>query len=347
MARRVLSPSPRTRASALAVLAIAIVAVAWAVIPLQTVASPSAEQLRSKVDQANQREQALSSSTASLNRIIAKLDADVALLSQRVAAVEADLARERAQLDRLTSSLARERERARRLTRRLAHGRKLLATRLVERYQAPAPDLVTVVLTSNGFSDLLERQEFLRRIQTQDTEIVTNVRDARAAARVAAARFARLHTQQAAVTAAVQARRDGLAQIEARLADKRAQATGLRAAQLAALKNTRGARQRLERQLAKVQKSEQSGQSFSGANGNWSIPWAIVECESGGRNWPPNSAGASGYYQIIPSTWSGFGGHGPAAWLASKAEQDRVASLIWNHGAGIGNWDCARIVGLL
>ena len=47
-----------------------------------------------------------------------------------------------------------------------------------------------------------------------------------------------------------------------------------------------------------------------------------------------NSAGASGYYQIIPSTWKLFGGTGPAAYLTSKAEQDAVASRIWRGGAG-------------
>ncbi|MGI8428905.1 MAG: transglycosylase family protein [Solirubrobacteraceae bacterium] len=83
-----------------------------------------------------------------------------------------------------------------------------------------------------------------------------------------------------------------------------------------------------------------------GPSGGWAIPYAIVLCESGGQDLPPNSAGASGYYQIIPSTWTGSGGSGPAAYLASKAEQDAVASRIWNGGAGAANWVCAGIVGI-
>ncbi len=81
-------------------------------------------------------------------------------------------------------------------------------------------------------------------------------------------------------------------------------------------------------------------------SGGWSIPYAVVLCESGGQNLPPNGAGASGYYQIEPATWKGFGGSGPAAYLASKAEQDTVAAKIWNGGAGASNWTCARIVGI-
>jgi len=74
-------------------------------------------------------------------------------------------------------------------------------------------------------------------------------------------------------------------------------------------------------------------------------PWAIVQWESGGQNLPPNSAGASGYYQILASTWRLYGGSGPAAYLASKAEQDRVAGRIW-QGSGPSAWVCAGLVGL-
>ncbi len=83
-----------------------------------------------------------------------------------------------------------------------------------------------------------------------------------------------------------------------------------------------------------------------GPSGGWAIPYQIVLCESGGQNLPPNGAGASGYYQILPATWKLFGGSGPAAYLASKAEQDAVASRIWRGGAGASNWVCAGIVGI-
>jgi hypothetical protein len=39
-----------------------------------------------------------------------------------------------------------------------------------------------------------------------------------------------------------------------------------------------------------------------------------------------------------------FGGSGPAAYLASKAEQDRVAAALWNGGSGASNWVCASLV---
>ena len=82
-----------------------------------------------------------------------------------------------------------------------------------------------------------------------------------------------------------------------------------------------------------------------GPGGPWSIPWPIVECESGGQNLPPNSASASGYYQMLDSTWHGLGGSTPHAYQASKAEQDRLAARLWASGAGAHNWVCAALVG--
>jgi hypothetical protein len=114
----------------------------------------------------------------------------------------------------------------------------------------------------------------------------------------------------------------------------------------------RGAIARLQAQQAAAQRAAAAaasatptpnGPSF-GPSGGWAIPYAIVLCESGGQNLSPNSAGASGYYQIMPATWKLFGGTGPAAYLASKSEQDAVASRIWNGGAGAHNWVCAGIV---
>jgi uncharacterized membrane protein (UPF0127 family) len=68
------------------------------------------------------------------------------------------------------------------------------------------------------------------------------------------------------------------------------------------------------------------------ASAGWSIPWAVVSCESGGRNTMPNSASASGYYQITSGTWGGYGGY-PAAYLAPKSVQDaKAAQLIATRG---------------
>ena len=74
--------------------------------------------------------------------------------------------------------------------------------------------------------------------------------------------------------------------------------------------------------------------------GPYSIPTYIVMCESGGNYRALNpSSGAGGAYQIIPSTWRAYGGSG-LPHQASKAEQDRIAAMIWAD-VGAGAWSCA------
>ena len=98
--------------------------------------------------------------------------------------------------------------------------------------------------------------------------------------------------------------------------------------------------QRLE-QLQEQQASsapESSGSTYLG--GPYAIPTYIVMCESGGNYSALNpSSGAGGAYQILPSTWRAYGGEGLPN-EAPKAEQDRIAALIWAD-AGPGAWSCA------
>ena len=177
-----------------------------------------------------------------------------------------------------------------------------------------------------SFADLLERTDFLRRVNRQDTRVIDLVaaRATRAALGGAAARARRAPPGR-------RRRRDA----PARRAGQHARgARGARdsygrakRARLAALKSTRSGRKRLQGELDKLLAEQaRAERRRSGPSGSWAIPWSVVQCESGGQNMPPNWAGASGYYQIIPSTWRLFGGSGPAAYLASRGEQDRVAS---------------------
>jgi len=339
MSRRQLS-----RLAAVATAALLVPLALWAANPLSSQGA-SEQQLQDRIATQKARERQLGSAAQRLAALEQDLANDIAVLEGRLAGVRQDLAAEQARLGDVQADLRSERARAQRLNKRLAEGRELLARRLRERYVAADPDLITVVLAARSLPDMLEQAEFLRRIQRSDERIVTDVRDARAEARANARRLARLEDRQRDTVLAVQRREDALEGMNAALQARRASLARARAAREAALADTRASRQGAERELDRlIAEREKAAVSSAGPGGPWAIPWAIVQCESGGQNLPPNWAGASGYYQFMPATWRGLGGSTPHAYQASKAEQDRLAARLWNNGAGADNWDCYALV---
>jgi hypothetical protein len=80
-----------------------------------------------------------------------------------------------------------------------------------------------------------------------------------------------------------------------------------------------------------------SSSSVSAAPTGSSLPACTWQPESGGNPSAVNpSSGAGGYYQIMPSTWSAYGGSG-APQDAPMSEQTAIAQKIY-HSQGAGAW---------
>ncbi len=353
-----------------AAAAMVAVLVLSAVLPFSSLAAPSIDQLNSSLGHQQARAQSLAASVASLSSLISSLDGQIAFVQARENAVRTELANDRLALTGIQRSLTSERALLGVLQTRLSWARTALSRQLVSSYEGDKPDLVRVVLEAHGFKDLLEKVDFLRRAEQQQQALIGITQTAKAQADATAKRFAKLEAGERRITQNAALRAAALAGMNSLLQSKQAALAQARSAQQAALAAARARGAQLRQEIAKVQAAQAAAQAAAaraslssqssapagtapgtgpalGPSGGWAIPYAIVLCESGGQNLPPNSAGASGYYQIIPSTWTSFGGTGPAAYLAGKAEQDSVAARIYRGGAGISNWDCARIVGII
>jgi hypothetical protein len=328
----------RATALALAVIATAIVAV-------PAVGQQNEGGLRDRIDSQRSRERSLASSVARLRRLERATARGVAIYEKRVAAVQAELAQAESVLAATVRRRNVQRARALRLRSRLTESRDRLATLLRERYTGGRPDIITVVLQADGFARLLETVDFLKRVQTQDQRIVDLVKAARRDALAQRRVLTRLATQRRVAAEAVRKRHAALATIAAGLQERRAALAQARRTRVALLQGTRASRRRAERSLTRLLAQRARALKAAGPGGPWAIPWPIVQCESGGQNLPPNAAGASGFYQFLPSTWRGLGGSTPHAYLAPKAEQDRLAGRLWAGGGGAGNWVCAGLVG--
>jgi septal ring factor EnvC (AmiA/AmiB activator) len=341
--RRATQHAPLSAAH-VAIAAVVLLALGCALVAPPLSGAQSEGGLRSQADRAKAREGALAGDVARLGRLISRLDGDLAVIERRRAEVQAELDADRRKLATIRQELRGQRRRVERLRARLREARTVLSRRMVELYRAPQPDMVTVLMKARGFADLLEQATYVDAVGDQDARIIRLVRRARVDAAAAVRTLARAERRQEDVTARIETRRNALAAIGASLAQRRAAVAEARAARASALAATRADRRSLEGRIAALEAARTRAARAAGPGGPWAIPWPIVQCESGGQNLPPNSAGASGYYQIIPGTWALHGGAGRHAYQASKAEQDRVAARIWSGGSGASQWVCAALV---
>ncbi len=236
--------------------AVALPLLLWALLPMPSAGKSKQEELnelQSKIDDARSKigrkkgtERVLSSEIAGYNRRIRKLQGRITTLQTHQERVQADLDAKRAELESLRTGLRSERARLVRLRKRLDVARAKLRERLVDIYKAEPPDIVTVVLNSDGFTDLLERSEFIKRISDQDRTIVTLVRDAKADATSTEKRLRTLEARQRKVTAIVQQRRDEISAVRMQLVGTRVGYTRTKNGKAAALSSVRTSRRSLE-----------------------------------------------------------------------------------------------------
>jgi murein DD-endopeptidase MepM/ murein hydrolase activator NlpD len=264
----------------------------WLALPLGSQASPQAtaaslqskiEKTRGKIGAKKGTEHVLTSDIQRWSSKIAKLEGSISTLQRREQRVQADLDARRAELTRTQASLRSERARLSRLRVRLVEGRAVLAKRLAELYTADKPDLVTVVLNAKGFADLIERGEFLSRIQAQDNVVIANVKRAKADATSTAARLDELEARQQELTKIVLQRRDEVAQVKQQLIDSRVGYQHTRSGKQAALAKVSSERKSLETHLDELQKQSDKVQAQLQGGGVSSGP---IQHGTGRFIWP-------------------------------------------------------------
>ncbi len=244
----------------------------------------------------------------------------------------------------LAASLAEAEDALAASKQRLKRARKFLADRLIDIYiSGGVPNTLDLAMGASDFDELATGTTYLTAVQDSDEKLTARVASLRAELD---SRVEGLGEAKQAIdehNAALAAARDEVAsartEAEASAATL-ASANADRAAQINSLKgDIAGWQKQIEKQqqVTAEQAEEEVEQDLGGP---YSIPTYIVMCESGGNYSALNpSSGAGGAYQIIPSTWEAYGGEG-LPHEASKAEQDRIAALIWAD-VGASAWSCA------
>jgi murein DD-endopeptidase MepM/ murein hydrolase activator NlpD len=228
-------------------------------------------QIQSQLDDTTSKEGVLTTTISRYNDRIDSLRGEIADLRNREAVIGGQLATVQADLDQAEAQLAQ-------LQAQLARSIQALSDRLVAIYKNGEPDLLTVVLSSHGFDELVENGEYFRRLEGQDSDVIGRVRDLRSQTEQTVSKVQSERDQVAARKAEIDKVRDDLL---ARNSDMRA----ARDKQRKALDRVKRHHKDLDRDLSKVsdQVAEQLG-------GNPSSLMAAGPIRDGGHGliWPVN-----------------------------------------------------------
>ncbi|MEY2442294.1 MAG: hypothetical protein QOJ46_1720 [bacterium] len=337
------------------VAAVALPLVLWAILPLassgQTSKQQELSQLQQKITKARAKigrkkgaERTLTTEIAGYQRRIRALQGKIGTLQGRQHVIEVDLDAKRTELERLQTDLRAERARLVRLRKRFDETRTMLRVRLVEIYKAGKPDLVTVILNSDGFADLLERGEFIARISKQDRQIVNLVTAAKKDATSSEKRLAKLEDRQQRVTELVQQRRDQVAAVKMDLIGTRVGYARTKAGKAAALTKVRTDRAHLQNHVDDLEAASNkiAKQLNIAQQGNaGGLP---IKQGNGSMIWPVNGPITGAFGEQRPGhIHAGIDIAAPNGTPIHAAQNGKVV-LMQGIGAsgGYGNYTCVQ-----
>lgn len=269
----------------------------------------SVGQLQQQISAGQSHVSALAGVVGAYSNRLNRLNGSIAQLEAQISRIQADLDAKEAELIRLQVALTQARNRLAQLEAYESRGEAMLARQLVSNYESDTPDLVTVVLESHGFQDLLERLQFAQRIQKQNVQIITAVKVARRRVAAEAIRLGALEVRQQRLTQVVLNERNALAANRIALLRQRivvARARGVKAGQLASAQSQLAG---LRHRLAQIQAAQAAAAARAAAaaaaadqvqgSGSASVPAAGAP-----------SVGSSGFVFPLPKGVAG----GPGTW---------------------------------
>jgi peptidoglycan hydrolase CwlO-like protein len=310
----------------------------------------SISQLQQQISAGQSKASSLAGAVGAYSSRLAGLDSSISALENQISKLQADLLAKEEELTKLEIELTAARNRLTQLEKFQAHAESVLSKQLVNTYESDQPDLVTVILESSGFQDLLERLSFAQRIQKQDVLVIHDVRTARKRVAAEAVHLGALEVRQQALIKQVVSEKNSLAGKRTTLLRQRikvAQARGVKAAQLASV---RGQVAGLQQQLNQAEAAQAAAAAAAAAaqqqaqsqasSGSGSVPSAP------GTAFAPAPAPSSGGFVFPlprgsaspPGTWSPDDGVDISA-PGNTPEYAVCSGTIVLHGiGGFGPW---------
>lgn len=298
----------------LAPLAAMLVLLVWAGID-RVPASASTE---SRLAAARAQEQALRAAAMADTRHAAHFRAPIADLQSRERALQSALDVQQGILDGLQTRLRADRARLIQLRNSLTRDEHVLEAQLRASYETPNPDIVTVLIQSHGFAELLERVDQLKAIGRQNAQVTTRVHRRRDAVATQTRLLAADTRRQRAVTAAATSERNQVDELRVALVSRQMVFIRSRGRKSSALRALRTRRVSLERQLSKSRAAA-----------------AAAQARAFGSPFVPGGGGSGGSWGFFPAAGTNYA-NGSEPQLAQRL--DRLGKALHLHLIGISGY---------
>lgn len=309
-------------------------ALAFAVLAALTLAAGSAgaqdlqqqlERKQQQLEEAKQRKGVLTTEISRYSKQIDRLRSEVAELRNREAKLQTRLV----QVER---RLAIEEERLQILRRKLRRALAVLSERLVEIYKSDEPDVLTVILDSEGFDDLISRYDYLSRVQRQDATLAHRVRELRDEAKRTVERIRAARDE-------LEARKAELVRTRAQLEQREAALESAVARKERALSSVRSEIHKHEGDISKLNARIQAQlQAQASTTTSDPLPAGPIRGGSGGMIWPVNGPVVSPFGPRWGRLHAGVDIAVPAGTPIRAAKAGRI--VLAAPTSGYGNYTC-------
>jgi murein DD-endopeptidase MepM/ murein hydrolase activator NlpD len=323
----------------------ALPAAAAALVVLLTAGPAAAEDLQSKLEDkeaklsdVRERKGVLTTTISRYGRRIDRLTAEVAALRTEEAAVRARLAAKQRELDRAVADLDVARKHLAVVRARLHRALVALRERLVAMYEAGTPDVLNVILGSDGYDELVNRTEYLERIRGMDEAVIGRVRELRDQVKRTVARLRSAKDRIEAARDAIAAEERALASARKAVEDRQAVLVATRAERMDALGRINASEEELEGDVSAVQ-SELAAQLAG--YGSAPLPAGPIRQGSSGMIWPVDGPVVSGFGMRWGQMHEGIDISVPAGTPIRAAASGTVILLQSEASSGgYGNFTC-------
>jgi murein DD-endopeptidase MepM/ murein hydrolase activator NlpD len=310
-------------------------------------------QLQNQISAGQSEVRGLAGQVGAANGRIGALGGSIQALQARIGRLQVRITNDKNQLLALRSQLTRAQARLAQLVSQAARDQNVLAAQLVSTYESDSPDLVSVVLDSTGFQDLLERLSFEQRIAKTNASVIRDVRAARRAEAAAATRLGALELHQQRLTGDEVTQQNQLWQTRLGLVSEQIAVERSRDAKAGRLASARGRLSSLQAELGHLEavQAAQAAAAARAASARSAPSAAASSSASSGSGAPasapaPSGVASSGGFTfplpkgsvVGPGSWSLDDGVDMAA-PGDTPEYAVCSGTIVLHGiGGFGPW---------